>query len=366
MKRVLRWLGISLALVLGVPLLVLGLLAAGIAIAPEPPATPPGRAIPGVFHVHAEGSHDGFGTLAEAAAAAKKSGARFLVLTEHNRIRPALPEVMDGVLIVPGVEISAKAGHVIALGLSEIPKDRGPGVVDRITQAGGDAILAHPVNRKRPWSDPSPDGFVGFEGLSLDSAFRTAKAAAPWRLVLALAALVGDSDRTGAILMERPDEALARYDELAAKRPVALLCGVDAHGLPPYGASFGALRLHLFATFNGDPAHDAAAVREAIREGRTFCSVPALGDASGLEFRADRAEALVRIDRPDATLVLFRDGAEVARGSGPELRVPGGPGSWRAEVRVAPGFPHPAGALWIATSAIRVGEAAGTEHSAER
>jgi len=363
-KRILA----ALAAIVAVPLLVLAALAVAIACNRGPAvearrATAPLRGLPGLFHVHAEGSHDGFGTVAEAAAAAAEAGARFLVLTEHNALHPPAPTVIDGVLIVPAVEISAQAGHVVALGASEVPpkEERGAGVLQAIAARGGDAILAHPINRRRPWADPSPDGFVAFEALSLDSAFRTAQKEGWWRLALALAALVGDAPKTGAILMERPAEALARYDEIAARRDVALVCGVDAHGLPPYPASFGALRLHLtgIESWGADPVADAAAVRAAIREGRTFCSVPALGDASSFTFTVPApaptpTRVRASVDAPGTTVLLFRDGREVARGPG-RVEAPATPGVWRAEVWVDnPGFPFRENALWIASSAGRV------------
>lgn len=345
----------NLLLILLVPVATLLALALAIALVPFPAAKEGARSVPGVFHVHAEASHDGFGTLEEAAAAARKMGARFLVLTEHNVIRPERAQVVDGVLIVPGVELSAKPGHVIGLGLPSLPK-RGADVLDNIAAFGGEAILAHPVNLRRPWSDPSPDGFAGFEALSLDSAFRTAKAEAPHRLLVALAALVGDRRKVGAILMERPDEALARYDEIAANRPLALMCGVDAHGLPPYVSSFGSLRQHLLldpATFGNDPEADVEAIRAAIREARTFCSIPALGDAGRFSFSADRERIEAKVDRDDVTFVIFRNGEEVSRG--PTASLPGGEGVWRVEVHVQPGFPYGKDALWIASSSIRVG-----------
>ena len=357
-KRILA----TLALAIGLPLLLLAVLAAAIAVQPDPVVEARGdaRSIPGIFHVHTVASHDGFGTLEEAARAAREAGARFLVVTEHNLIEPARPTVIDGVLGVPAVEISAEAGHVIALGASDVPPkpERGPGVLEAIGARGGDAILAHPVNRRRPWADPSTDGFAGFEALSLDSAFRTAQKEGWWELVLALAALVGDPEKTGAILMARPADALARYDEITARRDLALVCGVDAHGLPPYAASFGALRLHLTGVggWGGDPADDAGAVRDAIREGRTFCSVPALGDAGSFSFEAaERVRA--SIDAPGTTILLFRDGVEAARGQG-RVEAPAAPGVWRAEVQVDdPGFPFVENALWIASSPNRLGEA---------
>lgn len=349
----------NLLFILLVPVVTMLALALAIAMVPFPSTKDGALSVPGVFHVHTDESHDGFGTLEDAAAAARRMGARFLVLTEHNIISPQRPEVVDGVLIVPGVELSSKPGHVIALGVPTLPR-RGNDVLENIAALGGEAILAHPVNLRRPWSDPSLDGFAGFEALSLDSAFRTAKAEAPHRLLVALAALLGDRRKVGAILVERPDDALARYDEIAARRPLAMMCGVDAHGLPPYVSSFGSMKLHLLldpATFGKDPASDAEAIRAAIREARTFCSVPAYGDAGSFTFSAGPGVVEAKVDREDATFVIFRDGEEVARGQGPGLSLPGGEGVWRAEVHLQPGFPYVKDALWIASSAIHVGTA---------
>jgi len=317
----------------------------------------------GIFHVHGEGSHDGYGTVDEAAAAAAGLGARFVVLTEHNHLSPPAAERRSGVLLVPGMEISSAHGHVIAVGLKADPEDKGPTVLESIRREGGAAILAHPVNRKRPWSDPSPHGFAGFEALSLDSAFRDALASRWGRLALGGAALVGDRRKVGGLVVGRPSEALARYDEIVASRdvPLALVCGVDAHGLPPYEASFGALTLHAdvgassLAAWGHSDAADAAAVVRAIRRAATFCSIPAFGDAGAFAFHAESDEIVASVPRDDVTIVFLRDGIEAFRGQGPRLAVPRLPGAWRAEVYVDAGFPYGGERLWIASSAVRIG-----------
>lgn len=352
-RRLLFALGAVVVLAVGLSLAV--------RLAPYPALrAEPGEAILGFFHVHTTHSHDGYGSLEEAARAARGLGARFLVVTEHNRVAPERPQRVEGVLVVPGVEISARAGHVIALGIDEVPKERGEGVLEAITEAGGFAVLAHPVNLRRPWSDPSTEGFVGFEALSLDSAFRVATMKERRRLVWPLFALAGDRRKLAALLMHRPDEALRRYDEIAETRPLSMLCGVDAHGLPPYRASFAALGLHLWmpeearAAWGEDPEVDAEAVLSAIRQGRTFCSVPALGDASSFSLRAEGGEVVAEVGARDATLVLFHRGREVARTRGNRLTAPLAPGPWRAEVHVTPGFPWGGERLWIASSSLRL------------
>ncbi|AKU90615.1 hypothetical protein [Vulgatibacter incomptus] len=338
-----------------------GLLVGAIALAPFPAMeASPGPSVRGFFHVHAEKSHDGFGTLDEAVRAAASLGGRFLVLTEHNVLRPDQPVVVDGVLVVPGIEISSDNGHVAAIGLRRDPDEQGTAVLDAIAREGGAAILAHPVNLKRSWSDPSPDGFAGFEALSLDSALRTALAGSWLRLGLAGAALLGDHWKAAALLVDRPDEALARYDELTTQRPVAMLCGTDAHGFPPYLTSFAGLALHVELAdsereaWGRNAAADSEAVVAAVRDARTFCSVPALGDAGSFAFRDSATEVVAEVGVPEARLVLLRDGQVFAEGRGGRLAVPAEPGVWRAEVYVRPGFPYAGDRLWIATSAHRL------------
>lgn len=357
MRRRLRSIGIAFVALIA----AVGGLALAIALAPFPALTPregaPSVSVQGIFHVHAERSHDGFGTLEEAVGAAKSLGNRFLVLTEHNELHPERPRRIDGVLVIPGIEISSTHGHVIAVDLDHDPKEKGPEVLRAIREAGGEAVLAHPVNRKRAWADPSPDGFAGFEGLSLDSALRTSLATEWGRIAMAGVALVGDRRKAGALLVGRPEDALARYDELTARRSVAMLCGADAHGRPPYVTSFAALAQHVelspgvLAAWGRSADADAAAVIQAIRAARTFCSIPAFGDAGSFRFEASSEEVSVEVALDEAILLLFRDGAEVARSRGPRLAHPGGPGVWRSEVHVDPGFPYRSGQLWISSSA---------------
>jgi hypothetical protein len=339
-----------------------GALAVAVGTAPYPAvdaaAGPAAGPVMGFWHVHGERSHDGFGTIEEAAAAAAEVGGRFLVVTEHNRLRPELPATAYGVLLVPGMEISAHHGHVVALGLDR-KVGKGKDVLARIAGAGGDAVIAHPTNLHRPWNDPAVDGFAGWEAWSLDSEWRKRLARPGFPLLLAGAALAGDARKAGALLLDDPADDLRAFDRLAAARPLSLLCAVDAHGLPPYRTSFGALAIHLdlgprAAAFGADPAADAAAVREAIAKGRLFCSVPALGDASSFSFRREGEAVVASVGVPGAALRLLRDGEVVGEGAG-EVRAPADrPGAYRAEVRLSPGFPWRDDSLWIVSSPLRI------------
>ena len=110
------------------------------------------------LHVHTSASPDGRSSLPALAAAAKAKGLHALAVTDHNLCTP-VPAELDGVLLIPGCEVSTQAGHITGLFL-ERPLDldmTGPlpppeAAVDAIHQAGGLAALAHPY--QKPGAEP--------------------------------------------------------------------------------------------------------------------------------------------------------------------------------------------------------------------
>ena len=73
------------------------------------------------LHVHTSASPDGRSALPALAAAARARGLHALAVTDHNLCTPA-PAALDGVLLIPGCEVSTQAGHITALFL-ERPLD---------------------------------------------------------------------------------------------------------------------------------------------------------------------------------------------------------------------------------------------------
>ena len=111
-----------LALVLAVA--VLGVLAVRVALwrrLPVQGAAPDDgfTRVGGIVHVHTTLS-DGGGTPEGVAAAAKKAGLRFVVITDHNNLEAKPFEGdHDGVLVLVGTEISTTAGHVLGFGIPD-------------------------------------------------------------------------------------------------------------------------------------------------------------------------------------------------------------------------------------------------------
>jgi hypothetical protein len=283
-----------------------------------PPA--PGEAR-GAWHVHTTWS-DGKGTPAEVVRAAREAGLQFIVLADHNALVPAEAGYRDGVLVIAATEISSDFGHVVAVGLQAPPgaaEKADP--LGRIAAAGGEAVLAHPLHPRRPFTGWGKGNWRGFEVVSDDSAwYQALHHVAIGRIILA--ALTLPFDRAQAVLriVGRPAAELARFDAeaaaaRAAHRPLpAFLCSADAHGYPSYGAAFEAFSMHVPVALTGDAAADTKAVLAALLDGRAACVFDDVspgtvefvrGRDGGLELRAGAPHLY------EARFTLLRDGQEV-------------------------------------------------------
>jgi len=102
------------------------------------------------LHVHTANSFDGFTTLEEAVSAAKGKRLDGLAITDHDVTTITADQSCDeqGVILIPGTEVSTRYGHVLALGVSQ-PIPEGLSVeesVERIHSLNGVAIAAHPFS----------------------------------------------------------------------------------------------------------------------------------------------------------------------------------------------------------------------------
>lgn len=105
------------------------------------------------LHIHTSFSKDGESTVEQVLTAAAGAGLDIIAITDHDTMdgyRLAC-ELATDILIIPGVEISTKEGHLIALGI-ENPPPAGFSILDTIQEvknAGGITILPHPFHRYR-------------------------------------------------------------------------------------------------------------------------------------------------------------------------------------------------------------------------
>jgi len=106
-------------------------------------------------HVHSEGSYDGKEPVELILEQAADIGLDGVVVTDHDEIDESLraAEMADdyGLIGVPGVEVSTAHGHLLAIGVTELPPRRQPfaETVDRVRELGGAAVVPHPFQRTR-------------------------------------------------------------------------------------------------------------------------------------------------------------------------------------------------------------------------
>jgi hypothetical protein len=302
-------LGKLLRALLGLVLMLLGVagfftLAASYAEYPVVPsqAGAPGW-VRGAFHVHTTRS-DGRGTVEEVAAAARAAGLHFVVLTDHNDFEPQEPAFVDGVLMVPGVEMSTAHGHLVAFGLRRplegVRKGMDGGEAEAaVERAGGVGVLAHPVQERNPWRhEEAARRAEGFELYSADTFFRDAMRHPFSRLLPAVGASLGEPVHGVMLLVEPGPGPTDRLLELEREKPRVALCSHDAHGLPRYEDVFRAMAMYLPDTreLPGDARAAAEQVVKGLASGGAVCAFRALGEPEGFALEgvdAERREAYV-------------------------------------------------------------------------
>jgi predicted metal-dependent phosphoesterase TrpH len=106
-------------------------------------------------HVHTRGSYDSEETVDGVIKGALTAGLDGFVVTDHDDISFArvAAERADafGLICIPGVEISTRAGHLLGIGVNTRPPAGLPfaETVSRVRRAGGIAVVPHPFQRSR-------------------------------------------------------------------------------------------------------------------------------------------------------------------------------------------------------------------------
>lgn len=107
------------------------------------------------LHVHSEDSYDGHEPIDLILEHAVDIGLDAVVITDHDVMDESLraaelaPEY--GLVGIPGVEVSTAHGHLLAIGVEEMPPHRAPfeETVEWIRDRGGVAVVPHPFQRSR-------------------------------------------------------------------------------------------------------------------------------------------------------------------------------------------------------------------------
>jgi len=235
-----------------------------------------------VIHVHAEDSDHTKGTREEVLAAAKKTGVRIVLFTDHRGPKPETWRgLRDGVLFLAGSEDGDG-------------KLRFPAVEEKGKTNGELKFVTHVEERP----DADTKGFAGMEIVNRHSDLKldprqlelleaAAKDPVRWRDLVELFRKF--PDEVFAAGCDYRPELVAPFDRATQQRRLTAIGANDAHQnvalkgttFDPYEVSFRNLSTHILA-----PELTDAAVREALREGHCYVSHDWLCDPTGFVFGA--------------------------------------------------------------------------------
>lgn len=106
-------------------------------------------------HIHSRASYDGHEPVDLILEHADDIGLDAIAITDHDVIEASLRAADRagdfGLIGVPGVEVSTAHGHLIALGVEEMPPIGAsfPQTVEAVRDLGGVAVVPHPFQRTR-------------------------------------------------------------------------------------------------------------------------------------------------------------------------------------------------------------------------
>ena len=322
----------------------------------------------GVIHVHTNASC-GSGSLPQVIASAKDADLSFVAITDHNlalsdsEVAAADPPEFA---VIDGEEVSTTSGHFLALGVSGNRWQRGAGYDTRSLmhssrQAGAVNFIAHPYGLRDRWTDWGATEYDGIEIFNDDAIWRKNTV-----FDIAIAALLYPVNSRLALLRlaRTPNENFAKWDQLLEQRPVAGICGSDAHAnlivnrmtiakFPSYLSVFSLARQHVLLPDppGVDPDRAGAdAILAAIQSGHSFCAVDALYPADGFRqiissptqssgpgdtitwVEGEVLHVTVPAGADHPIIRVLRDGREIAKQEGHSLELPVlGPGHYRTE-----------------------------------
>jgi len=318
----------------------------------------------GAIHLHTCYS-DGSGTLRDVTAGARRAGIDFVVVTDHDTLRPRddlWQGWRDGVLLVTGVEITCRGrSHVVALGGGDVaglrfkPLRR---VLFDLQNQGAAAFVAHAhpahimgyslkAGELLDWEVP------GFTGVELWSFMHDiCSGLTPWRIPTFLYTWRRH------VRGPHPD-TMAHWDRITQERRFAAVGSLDNHAVAvplagmrmlSYEEGFRTLRTHVLSEEWTGTADDVRLLSDVLCEGRAFLALDMLADARGFRFTADcsgetlhmgderpwRGPAVLRVHSPlAAPLTLRRNGLPVAEATAADLEYRAEePGVYRAEARL--------------------------------
>lgn len=270
---------------------------------PDRPSTP-FKEYAGIIHAHTNLGGHSTGSFDELIAAANANQLDFVVMTEHwsddyDTSALTLNGVYGKTLFVGGNEIDTAdsdrflmiPGSSDATGLRKVPTSA---VIEKLHSENRLALVTYPEKLKSWEAD--------FDGIEVFSLHTNAKQMNPFTAIFdGIWSFPAYPDLVLASYFKRPDENLRRFDEIAAKRKISLFAGTDAHSnigfhlfgddagnkvlnfkIDDYATVFRLARQHVF--IEKDKPLTRENLVDALRAGRSFIGIDALGSSDGFSF----------------------------------------------------------------------------------
>ncbi len=123
------------------------------------------------LHIHTYFSSDCKSPIEAIAERLEAMGFHGYAITDHDTTQ-GIPEVLrkkGDLVVIPGVEISARGAHIVALDIQEpVPPHLDIGeTVDLIQGQGATAVLAHPYGIPRSWTSVRNARDAGFDAIEV-------------------------------------------------------------------------------------------------------------------------------------------------------------------------------------------------------
>jgi hypothetical protein len=321
----------------------------------------------GIIHAHTSLGGHSTGSFAELIPAAAQNGLDFVLMTEHwsdelDTSALTLNGVYGKTLFVGGNEIDTADSDrfLMVPGSADAPGLRRSPTVDVLKKLNDEhrvGLITYPEKFKSWESD-----FNGVEVMSLHTE------ATHMNIFVALEDLLWSGTKypqlTFAQQIRRPVENIRRFDESAARRPIGLFFGTDAHSnigihllgddaghklinlkVDSYRSMFGVAQMRILLEA-GVPLTRESLV-SAVFANHYYAAMTAFGDPDGFRFDAgSTASAIVGDETPmgpdlvlraaaptAARFVVYKNGEKFAEQSGVAEYTfrPDGPGAYRVE-----------------------------------
>ena len=128
------------------------------------------------LHVHTNRSEDSYVSLKDAVNRCQELNLDGFAITEHDLMAEVPTKILEmtDLIVVPGIEISARGGHILAFNIKK-QIEKGLSIretVTRIHYQDGIAVLAHPFSVLRTWVNKKEVKEAGFDLIEAANAYQ--------------------------------------------------------------------------------------------------------------------------------------------------------------------------------------------------